>query len=66
MKAETATLTAPKICCSNSLLPSEVIKTQFIRPDATISVSAAPKLAVTIKKRIDRCSWLADRCNPPT
>ena len=45
-------LTAPRMCCSNSLLPSEVMKTQFIRPDATTNVSAAPAPITTTTNRI--------------
>ena len=52
IKAETATLTAPKICCSNSLLPSEVMKTQFIKPDAAMKASVAPTVTTTTRNRI--------------
>ena len=45
-------LTAPKICRSNSLLPSEDMNTQFIRPDATMSVNAAPALINITRNRM--------------
>ena len=54
MNADTATLTAPKICCSNALLPSEVIKTQFINADAAMNASAEPALTTTTSNRMCR------------
>ena len=52
MKTETATLTDPKICCSNSDFPREVINFQFIAPDAAMKASVATVVTTTTRKRI--------------
>jgi hypothetical protein len=45
-------LTAPKMCRSNSDFPREVIKVQFIKPDAAMKASVATVVTTTTRKRI--------------
>jgi hypothetical protein len=50
-------LTAPKMCCSNALLPGEVMNTQFISSDAAISVKAAAMRRVTADANLAQPMW---------